>query len=145
MTDSASEIDFFWGLAVLFFGLLGLVFYFLPTFVAGARRSKNYFGVLFLNLFLGWTLLIWVVCFVWACVSKQHQAVSASSDTKFPEDASVSNAQTPKANKGCGLFSVAINFVLLGLLIFYLIYPSWVLKHRHQVVQFFQNTFHAQK
>ncbi|GEM_PF-4819196 len=38
--------------------------------------------------------------------------------------------------------SLVLNFLLSALLVFYLVYPSWVLKHRYQVVTFFQSVLH---
>jgi uncharacterized protein YecT (DUF1311 family) len=40
--------------------------YFLPAIIAATRRHRNACAVFFLNLFLGWTLLGWVIAFVWA-------------------------------------------------------------------------------
>lgn len=40
--------------------------YFLPATVASYRRKRNTGAILVLNLFLGWTLLGWVIAFVWA-------------------------------------------------------------------------------
>ena len=46
----------------------------------------------------------------------------------------------PRAKRGpVNKISVIFNFLLAGLLIFYLIYPSVVLKYRYQVVTFFQS------
>ncbi len=44
--------------------LIGL--YFLPTIVALARKRPNVLPIGLLNLFLGWTLVGWVVALVWA-------------------------------------------------------------------------------
>lgn len=43
--------------------------YFLPTIVAIGRGSMRTGGVLVMNLFLGWTLLGWVVALAWAAGS----------------------------------------------------------------------------
>lgn len=43
-----------------------LVIYFLPTIVASQRGIAGTGGVVVLNLFLGWTLLGWVVALAWA-------------------------------------------------------------------------------
>jgi hypothetical protein len=48
-----------------FFGL-GFVFYFLPSIIALARSKRNILSIFLLNLFLGWTLIGWVVSLVWA-------------------------------------------------------------------------------
>ena len=56
-----------------------MALYFVPTFIAAGRR--NFIGILCLNIFLGWTVVIWVACFIWACVSPRlakPQSVSRS-------------------------------------------------------------------
>ena len=44
---------------------VALLFYFAPSLVA-IDRQKNGLAILALNLFLGWTLVGWVVALVWA-------------------------------------------------------------------------------
>jgi hypothetical protein len=51
--------------AILFFLVL---LYFVPSLLAGARDHHNSSAIFALNLFLGWTLLGWVVAFVWALI-----------------------------------------------------------------------------
>ena len=48
-----------------FFGV-GFVIYFLPTIVALVRHKRNVVSILLLNLFLGWTLVGWIIALVWA-------------------------------------------------------------------------------
>ncbi|HVI10710.1 MAG TPA: superinfection immunity protein [Candidatus Binatia bacterium] len=49
-----------------FFGF-GFVMYFLPSIVALARSKRDLTAIILLNLFLGWTMIGWVVALVWAC------------------------------------------------------------------------------
>jgi hypothetical protein len=56
---------------LLFFGAL----YFLPAIVAAARHTHNATGVLLLNLFLGWTMIGWVVALVMALGSTPYGAI----------------------------------------------------------------------
>lgn len=51
------------GGAILLFLLL-VVVYFIPSFVAAGRKNNG--GVIIVNLFLGWTLLGWVLALAWA-------------------------------------------------------------------------------
>ena len=53
-------------LALLLAFAIGLVVYFLPTIIAFKRGKRNRGAILALNLFLGWSLLGWVVSLVWA-------------------------------------------------------------------------------
>ncbi len=51
---------------MLFLLFLGLM-YFLPTIIG---REKSDAGFIFLvNLLLGWTVLGWIVAFIWACAA----------------------------------------------------------------------------
>ena len=46
--------------------LFGLALYFLPTLIAAGRRKRNTLAIFALNLFLGWTMLGWVLALVWS-------------------------------------------------------------------------------
>jgi len=50
--------------------IIGL--YFLPAIIAAARRTHNSTGVLLLNLFLGWTVIGWVVALLMAFFSEPY-------------------------------------------------------------------------
>jgi hypothetical protein len=58
--------------------LLGVctVGYLLPTTIAIIRRRTNTSAIFVLNLFLGWTLIGWVVALTWSVASDQqnHQS-----------------------------------------------------------------------
>ena len=57
-----------------FFGF-GFVMYFLPTILAFARNKRDTAAILLLNLFLGWTMIGWVVALVWAVKTEVPVAV----------------------------------------------------------------------
>lgn len=57
-----------------------IVGYFLPSFIAGMRKKKNTNSVFILNLFLGWTLVGWVIALVWA-VSKDNEPTTVPLQT----------------------------------------------------------------
>ena len=46
--------------------LLFLAFYFLPTIIGYARHKRNATAILVLNLFLGWTVIGWIVALIWS-------------------------------------------------------------------------------
>jgi hypothetical protein len=46
--------------------LFGFGLYFLPAIIAAVRHTHNSTGILLLNIFLGWTLIGWVVALVMA-------------------------------------------------------------------------------
>ncbi len=49
--------------------LIGLLLYFLPTIVAESWKKQNADAIFLLNFLLGWTLIGWVISFVWAASS----------------------------------------------------------------------------
>jgi Superinfection immunity protein len=67
------------GIAGLIIVLLLAGFYFLPAIIAGARHHHNAVAVFFLNLFLGWTLVGWVIALVWAISNPPTVVVEQSS------------------------------------------------------------------
>jgi Superinfection immunity protein len=45
------------------------VIYFVPAIVAIYRHHRNRVAISVTNLLLGWTLIGWVVAFIWACTA----------------------------------------------------------------------------
>ena len=76
----SGTVDLAVGAARIALGLLTVLvsaaIYFLPALVAVARNVQvnRAFGVLILNLFLGWTLIGWVAALVWAVVEPAAQS-----------------------------------------------------------------------
>ena len=83
LADTLKENGMAAGLFLL--GLVAIVVYFIPAAVGFARRKENRFAIFLLNLFLGWSLLGWVVALVWA-VSKDKlpQAVIMQAGSERP-------------------------------------------------------------
>ncbi|MCL9804779.1 superinfection immunity protein [Flavobacterium amniphilum] len=44
-----------------------LLVYFLPTAITLNRKKTGTATIIVLNLFLGWTVVGWVIAFIWAC------------------------------------------------------------------------------
>lgn len=63
------------GQLVLVFLIASLI-YFLPSIVAAGRKNNG--GVLVVNLFLGWTLIGWVVALAWAFTLSQNDTNTAA-------------------------------------------------------------------
>lgn len=59
------------GLVIL---VVGFFIYFIPSAVGILRGKSNWFAIVVLNLFLGWTFVGWVVALVWACAKDQESA-----------------------------------------------------------------------
>jgi hypothetical protein len=47
--------------------LLVLLLYPLPSFVAALRKQNAALDIMIINLWLGWTIIGWIVALVWAC------------------------------------------------------------------------------
>ncbi len=43
-----------------------LMLYFLPVLIAAVRHATHGWGIVVLNLFLGWTMLGWLIALIWA-------------------------------------------------------------------------------
>jgi ABC-type tungstate transport system substrate-binding protein len=48
--------------------ILILVCVLLPTVIAYSEKKKNWNAIFALNLFLGWTVIGWIVAIVWASI-----------------------------------------------------------------------------
>lgn len=55
---------------LIFLGAL----YFLPAIIAALRHTHNATGILLLNIFLGWTVVGWLVAFLMSICSMPCQA-----------------------------------------------------------------------
>ena len=53
-----------------FFVLPFLALHFLPTIVAAIRRAQNVGWIFVVNLFLGWTIIGWIVALIWAATDE---------------------------------------------------------------------------
>ena len=47
--------------------IVGFLIYFLPTIVALSRGHLSGLAIFLLNLFLGWSLIGWIVALIWSC------------------------------------------------------------------------------
>ncbi|MXY44549.1 MAG: superinfection immunity protein [Dehalococcoidia bacterium] len=51
--------------------LLLLLLYFLPTVVAAVRSKRNTAAIFVANLFLGWTVIGWIIALVWSLMYEE--------------------------------------------------------------------------
>src|ERR1700685_4814147 len=47
--------------------IVAVLLYFLPTVVALIRGHLSALAIFLLNLFLGWTLIGWIIALIWSC------------------------------------------------------------------------------
>lgn len=57
-------------------GLFTLMVYFLPTFIAIMRNHPNLAAIFIINLFLGWSLVAWVISLAWSftAITPRHRS-----------------------------------------------------------------------
>jgi ABC-type transport system involved in cytochrome c biogenesis permease component len=60
-------------MAIIYLTVL-LVVYFIPTFIAAKRKHLNKMPIIVVNVFLGWTLIGWVIALAWALTSNIRHA-----------------------------------------------------------------------
>ena len=63
----------------VFAAVVGLVLYFAPLMIALADRRAKSLGIGVLNLFLGWTVIGWIVAFLWAVLPDAPAVVAHQS------------------------------------------------------------------
>lgn len=54
-------------------GLISLLAYFLPVFVAGMRGHQNTAAIAVLTILLGWTFLGWAIALVWSFTAVERR------------------------------------------------------------------------
>ncbi|WP_259574263.1 superinfection immunity protein [Shewanella baltica] len=80
----ANQLNEFGTFVSASFFLLAPVLYFYPLLEAYMHKQPNIYSIFALNLFLGWTLVGWVVALVWALKSQEpvKAAVVSTPDVK---------------------------------------------------------------
>lgn len=78
--DSSGTVNPFslGALVILFMGLGTIAAYLLPSLIAISRKHNAAVGIFVLNLFLGWTVLFWIIALVWSFspnVNQEHMLV----------------------------------------------------------------------
>ncbi len=51
-----------------------LLLYFLPAIIGRQKRDAT--GIFLLNLFLGWTVIGWIIALIWACAAQPYAPVN---------------------------------------------------------------------
>ena len=67
---------------MIVFLAVAVAVYFIPNFVATARKHQNANAIFVVNLLLGWTIIGWVVALVWALTTVKPQEAATE---KAPE------------------------------------------------------------
>ena len=54
--------------------IAGVMLYFMPAIMAFNDKHPNRVAILLFNLFLGWTLLGWIVVMIWVATASRRNA-----------------------------------------------------------------------
>ena len=68
-----TQISIFMFIFVILAGIIGFILYFVPTIVAFKRKTASKWAIFLVNLFFGWTLLVWIVTLIWACEGRTEK------------------------------------------------------------------------
>lgn len=71
------------GLVLLVWVACGVAFYVLPMVEAHLRKQPNFVSIALVNVFLGWTVVGWVVAMAWGCAAGTESS-SATPASKEP-------------------------------------------------------------
>ena len=52
---------------IIIAAFIGIILHFIPTIIAFKRDAASRWVIFLVNLFLGWTFIIWLVALIWAC------------------------------------------------------------------------------
>lgn len=63
--------------------VVSVVLYILPMMIAFHRRHENYTAIFLINLLLGWTGIVWVICLVWSFISRPRPINQDLPDVRF--------------------------------------------------------------
>lgn len=82
LTTILSALEYGW---LPYLIIIAFLFYLLPAIIAFSKNRHNKTAVLVLNIFLGWTLIGWIVSLVWAVSNKSPQQIIVN-NSQFSSD-----------------------------------------------------------
>lgn len=99
----SSQLNEFGQLLSASFILFAPLLYFYPMYEAYFHKQPNFYSIFALNLFLGWTLVGWVVALVWAIKSLEPiKTINVAAQEPAPTPTSVQPVtEAPKQIKQC--------------------------------------------
>lgn len=56
--------------------LLLMAMYLLPCAIAHQGKKRAAWGITIINLFLGWTFVVWVLCLAWSVIPDRKEAIA---------------------------------------------------------------------
>ena len=52
---------------------IGIIIHFIPTIIAFKRDAASRWIIFLVNLFFGWTVVVWLVALIWACEGRTNK------------------------------------------------------------------------
>ena len=52
---------------------IGIIIHFVPTIIAFNRKAASRWVIFLVNLFVGWTVVVWLVTLIWACEGSKEK------------------------------------------------------------------------
>lgn len=101
------ELNGFGKLVSMMFFVLVPMLYLLPSFEAWSREQPNLTPTVLVNIFLGWSLIGWVVAMVMAYKSSEPQKVEVIYSTTLPVSPALAPALIPKPSPADALIKQA--------------------------------------
>lgn len=90
------ELNGFGKLGSMMFFVLVPMLYLLPSFEAWSREQPNLTPTVLVNIFLGWSLIGWIVAMVMAYKSSEPQKAEVVYSTPLPVPPALAPARIPK-------------------------------------------------
>jgi hypothetical protein len=98
--SSHRYLDHGWFLAGIPLTILAvsIIPYFIPSIIAFLRKHENAVPLFLVNIFLGWTLIGWIICLVWALTGSGAGRTVAPAPPK-PEAKAAEPVPTPDPDR----------------------------------------------
>ena len=64
--------------------IIPLIIYFIPSIVG--RKQRNFNSILLLNIFLGWSIIGWVVALIWAVSKEKKETLIVNSSQSVSDE-----------------------------------------------------------
>lgn len=65
--------------------ILSVALYCVPSMIALHRRHKKYTVIFLLNIFFGWTMVVWIICMIWAVFGETWRVPGRASRNKYED------------------------------------------------------------
>lgn len=94
--------------------------YFIPTLMALFKKHNKFSAIFMVNLFLGWTVIGWVIALVWSFTNSQQSIMKYNNNEVEDNSAGINeNIQVGNKRKSIGDLRLFLNMILIFVLIIF--------------------------